>query len=144
MRTWTAHATTEARPEDILAALTDPDRCRDWSPVAFELDDATSKLRTGTRTRVNGKLAGMRVGFDVEVHRADARRLQLSARGPVSMDVDYDVAATPCGTEVHASVSVLPGRGLRSKVMAEATAGLLHAGALSAAVDRLMRVAVAA
>jgi hypothetical protein len=144
MRTWTAHTTTEARPEDILAALTDPDRCRDWSPVAFELDDDTRRLCTGTRTRVNGRLAGMRVGFDVEVHRADSRRLQLSARGPVHMDVDYDVAETPGGTEVHASVSVLPGRGLLSTVMAEATAGLLRAGALTAAVDRLTRVAVAA
>ncbi len=144
MRTWTAHATTEARPQDILAALTDPDRCRDWAPVPFELDDDTRRLRTGTRTRVNGKLAGMRVGFDVEVHWADERRLQLSAKGPVNMDVDYDVAPTAAGAEVTASVSVLPGRGLLSKVMAEATAGLLGAGALTAAVDRLTRVAVAA
>jgi uncharacterized protein YndB with AHSA1/START domain len=143
MRTWTAQATTEARPEDILAALTDPDRCRDWAPVPFEVAD-DRRLRTGTRTRVNGKLAGMRVGFDVEVHHADDRRLRLSARGPVHMDVDYDVAPTADGTEVRASVSVLPGRGLLSTVMAEATAGLLRAGALSAAVDRLTRVAVAA
>src|SRR3954452_16689501 len=110
MRTWTAHATTEARPEDILAALTDPDRCRGWAPVPFEVDDDTSRLRTGTRTRVNGRLAGVRVGFDVEVHHADHRRLQLSAKGPVHMDVDYDVAATDGGSEVRASVSVLPGR----------------------------------
>jgi carbon monoxide dehydrogenase subunit G len=143
MRTWTAHATTAARPEDVLAALTDPGRCRDWAPVAFEVDD-DRRLRTGTRTRVNGRLAGMRVGFDVEVHHADDRRLTLSARGPVHMDVDYDVAPTAGGTEVRASVSVLPGRGLLSTVMAEATAGLLHAGALSAAIDRLTRVAVAA
>jgi hypothetical protein len=60
------------------------------------------------------------------------------------MDVDYDVATGDDGTEVHASVSVRPGRGLLSTVMAEATAGLLRAGALSAAVDRLGRVAVAA
>jgi uncharacterized protein YndB with AHSA1/START domain len=144
MRTWTAHATTEARPEDILAALTDPERCRDWAPVPFELAGDACSLRTGTRTRVNGRLAGVRVGFDVEVHHADERRLQLSASGPVRMDVAYDVAPTPDGTEVHASVSVLPGRGLLSTVMAEATAGLLRAGALSSAVDRLTRVAVTA
>ena len=143
MRTWTAHATTEARPEEILAALTDPERCRAWAPVAFEVDD-DGRLTTGTRTRVNGRLAGVRVGFDVEVHRADERRLQLSARGPVHMDVDYDVSPTPCGTEVKASVSVGPGRGLMSSVMAEATAGLLRAGALAAAVDRLTRVAATA
>jgi hypothetical protein len=144
MRTWTAHATTEARPEDILAALTDPDRCRDWAPVAFEIDDEARRLRTGTRTRVNGRLAGVRVGFDVDVLCADERQLRLSARGPIHMDVDYDVAPTPDGTEVHASVSVLPGRGLLSTVMAEATAGLLRAGALTAAVDRLTRVAATA
>ena len=145
MRTWTAHATTDARPEDILAALTDPERCRDWAPVPFEVDD-DRRLRTGTRTRVNGRLAGMRVGFDVEIHHADDRRLHLSARGVggMYMDVDYDVAPTAGGTEVRASVSVLPGRGLLSTVAAEATAGLLRAGALSAAVDRLTRVAVAA
>jgi hypothetical protein len=144
MRTWTAHATTEARPQDILAALTDPDRCRDWAPVPFEVDDETRCLCAGTRTRVNGKLAGVRVGFDVEVHRADDRRLQLSAKGPVLMDVDYDVLATAGGTEVKASVSVAPGRGLTSRVLAEATAGLLRAGALAASLDRLTRAAVAA
>jgi carbon monoxide dehydrogenase subunit G len=144
MRTWTAVKITEASPEDILAALTDPDRCRDWSPVAFDLEDDERRLRTGMRTRVSGKLAGVRVGFDVEVHRADDRRLALTACGPVHMDVAYDVASSGHGTEVHASVSVRPGRGLLSKVLAEATAALLGAGALTAAVDRLTSVAVAA
>lgn len=145
MRTWTAQAITEARPEDILAALTDPDACARWSPVAFEVeDDDLRRLRAGSRTRVSGRLAGVRVGFDVEVHRADDRHLALSACGPVSMDVAYDVAAGDAGTEVRASVSVRPGRGLLSTVMAEATAGMLRAGALSAAVDRLARAAVAA
>ena len=144
MRTWTAQAISEARPEDILAALTDPDAVARGSPVAFDLEDDLRRLRAGTRTRVSGKLAGVRVGFDVEVHAADDHRLSLSALGPVSMDVDYDVAAGDAGTEVHASVSVRPGRGLLSTVMAEATAGLLRAGALSTAVDRLARCAVAA
>src|SRR4051812_14038232 len=138
MKTWTATALSEARPEEILAALTDVDAVSRWSPVAFELEDEDLfRLRAGSRTRVSGKLAGVRVGFDVEVHAADDHRLSLSASGPVSMDVDYDVAAGADGTEVHASVSVRPGRGLLSTVMAEATAGLLRAGALSAAVDRL-------
>jgi Polyketide cyclase / dehydrase and lipid transport len=145
MKTWTATAITEARPEDVLLALTDVDAVATWSPVAFDVEDEDLfRLRAGSRTRVSGRLAGMRVGFDVQVHAADERRLSLSACGPVSMDVDYDVAAGDCGTEVHASVSVRPGRGLLSSVMAEATAGLLRAGALSAAVDRIARVATAA
>ena len=142
MKTWTAQALSEARPEAILEALTDPDAVARWSPVPFDVEDeAVRRLQSGTRTRVSGKLAGVRVGFDVEVHHADERQLKLSASGPVSMDVAYDVQDAGAGTEVRASVSVRPGRGLRATVLAEATAGLLGAGALSAAVNRLARVA---
>jgi len=142
MRTWTTQAISEARPEDIMAALTDPDGIARWSPVEFDLeDDDIRRLCTGTRTRVSGRTAGVRVGFDVEVHRADDRQLKLSATGPVSMDVAYDIASAGDATEVRASVSLRPGRGLRATVLAEATAGLLGAGALSAAVDRLARLA---
>jgi hypothetical protein len=81
------------------------------------------------------------VGFDVQVLHADSRRFALSASGPVSMDVAYDVAAGDGVTEVRASDSVRPGRGLLSTVMAEATAGMLRAGALTNAVDRLARTA---
>jgi hypothetical protein len=145
MRTWTAQATTAARPEEILAALTDPSAVARWSPVAFDIeDDGVRRLRAGTRTRVSGRLAGVRVGFDVEVDRADDRQLRLRAQGPVSMDVAYDWAPADGATEVRASVSVHPGRGLLSSVMAEATAGLLRAGALSTAVDRIARFACAA
>ena len=140
MRTWTAQALTGAPPEDVLVALTDPDAVARWSPVPFDIeDDGVRRLRAGTRTRVSGRLAGVRVGFDVEVERADERRLRLTASGPVSMDVEYDVEAAGSATEVRASVSVRPGRGLLSTVMAEATAGLLHAGALNTALDRLAR-----
>ena len=138
MRTWTATAITEARPEDVLAALTDPATAARWSPVAFDVEDDV-RLRAGSRTRVSGKLAGVRVGFDVEVERADERRLRLTASGPVSMDVEYDVEPSGEATQVRASVSVRPGRGLRATVLAEATAGLLHAGALNSALDRLAR-----
>ena len=142
MKTWTAQALSEARPEAILEALTDPDAVARWSPVPFDVEDeAVRRLQSGTRTRVSGKLAGVRVGFDVEVHHADERQLKLSASGPVSMDVAYDVQDAGAGTEVRASVSVRPGRGLRATVLAEATAGLLRAGALAAAVDRLAQLA---
>jgi carbon monoxide dehydrogenase subunit G len=142
--TWTASARTGAAPEAVLAALTDPDAVARWSPVAFDvegLDPTRPVLRTGTRTRVSGRLAGVRVGFDVEVHRADDRRLALSASGPVKMDVNYDVAATDTGTEVHATISLAKGRGLMAGLLAEATAGLLRAGALSLAVNRIAATA---
>jgi polyketide cyclase/dehydrase/lipid transport protein len=145
MRTWTAQARTAARPEDILVALTDPSAVARWSPVEFDIeDDDVRRLAAGTRTRVSGRLAGVRVGFDVEVERADDRMLKLRAFGPVSMDVEYDVEPAGGATEVRASVSVHPGRGLLATVMAEATAGLLRAGALTNAVDRIARFAVAA
>ena len=140
--TFTASAQTGATPEAVLAALTDPDAVARWSPVAFEVEDDSGRLRTGTRTRVSGKLAGVRVGFDVEVHRADDRQLALSARGPVCMDVNYDVAPEPDGsTSVRASISLAKGRGIVASLMAEATAGLLRAGALSHAVNRIAAAA---
>jgi carbon monoxide dehydrogenase subunit G len=142
MRTWTAQALTDARPEDVLVALTDPDAVARWSPVAFDVeDDRVRRLSAGTRTRVSGKVAGVRVGFDIEVDQADERILRLRASGPVSMDVEYDVEPSGEATEVRASVSVRPGRGLMSSVIAEATAGLLRAGALNCALDRLVRCA---
>ncbi len=140
--TWTATAHTEAAPEAVLAALTDPDAVASWSPVAFEVDDDSGRLRAGTRTRVSGKLAGVRVGFDVEVHRADDRQLALSASGPVCMDVAYAVERGEDGrTSVHASLSLDRGQGLLGLVMSEATAGMLRAGALSAAVNRIAATA---
>jgi carbon monoxide dehydrogenase subunit G len=140
--TWTATAQTGAAPEAVLAALTDPDAVARWSPVAFEVEDDSGRLRPGTRTRVSGKLAGVRVGFDVEVHLADDRQLALSARGPVHMDVAYAVEAEPDGsTRVDASISLAKGRGLIAGLMAEATAGLLRAGALSHAVNRIAATA---
>lgn len=140
--TWTASAHTGAAPAAVLDVLTDPDAVARWSPVAFDIeDDATRRLRTGTKTRVTGKLAGVRVGFDVHVHHADDRQLRLSASGPVKMHVDYDVAPTSGGSELRASISLAKGRGLMAGLLAEATAGLLRAGALSHAVNRIAATA---
>ncbi len=112
--TWTASAHTGAAPEAVLAALTDPDAVARWSPVAF----------------------------DVHVHAADDRQLTLSACGPVNMIVRYDVAPSDDGSsEVRASVSVAKGRGFMAGLLAEATAGLLRAGALSHAVNRIAATA---
>ena len=90
--------------------------------------------------RVSGQLVGRRVGFDVEVHEAGDGRLALSAHGPVAFDVAYEARPAGEGSEVCASVSVRSGGGLFGRVAEQATAALLHAGALGVAVDRIARL----
>jgi hypothetical protein len=91
---------------------------------------------------VSGRLAGRRVGFDVEVHEADETGIALSASGPVAFDVAYQLSPATCGgSEVRASVSVRSGGGFTGRVMAEATGALLSAGALQAALCRIAREA---
>ena len=138
MRTWTAHKHVAADPQVVLDVLTDPDACRRWSPVPFDVDAAgAARLAAGTRMRVSGQLVGRTVGFDVEVHEAGDGRLALSAHGPVAFDVAYEARPTREGSEVCASVSVRSGGGLFGRVAEQATAALLHAGALGVAVDRI-------
>src|SRR4051812_37609815 len=80
---WTSTARANATPDQLLEVLTHPEEIRRWSPVDFDLHDLDGRrLAAGTRGRVTGKLAGVRVGFDVEVHVADQARLELSAQGP--------------------------------------------------------------
>jgi hypothetical protein len=136
MRTWTATATADAHPAAVLHVLTDPDACSRWAPVPFDVED-DRRLAAGRRARVSGKLAGRRVGFDVEVHSADVHGLVLSAHGPVGFDVDYRLAPTDAGAEVHASIRVRPNRGLAGRLLAEATSALLNAGALDQSIARL-------
>jgi hypothetical protein len=144
MRTWTATTTTAARPADVLHLLTDPDAIVGWSPVPFEVEAIDGRrLRAGTTARVSGRLAGRNVGFDVCVHEADERRMALAADGPVGFDVAYELAPAGAGSEVRASVSVRPSRGLTGRLLAEATGALLTAGALDAAVSRIGREAAA-
>lgn len=144
MREWTATTTIEARPEAIFDVLTDPEACARWAPIPFDVEDLrTPRLRCGSRARVSGKLAGKRVGFDVEVHEAIDGRLRLSAEGPVGFDVRYDLEPAPSGSEVRASVCVRPVRGLTGRLLAEATNALLAAGALQSAISRLAREATA-
>jgi len=144
MRTWTAHKHVAADPEVVLEVLTDPDACRRWSPVPFDVDVAgADRLAAGTRMRVSGQLVGRTVGFDVEVHEAGDGRLALSAHGPVAFDVAYEARPARGGSEVCASVSVRSGGGLFGRVAEQATAALLHAGALGVAVDRIAASAAA-
>jgi uncharacterized protein YndB with AHSA1/START domain len=145
MKTWTASTTIDARPDAVLAVLTDPEACARWAPLPFDIEDLdTPRLVSGTRARVSGRLAGRRVEFEIEVHEAEAGRLTLAAHGPVGLDVAYDFAATERGSEVKASVSVRSGGGLMGRLMAEATSALLSAGALTHAISRLGREAALA
>ena len=142
MAHWSATTTTKATPEQLLEVLTHPEEIRRWSPVDFDLDDLDSRrLAPGTRARVTGKLAGVRVGFDVEVHAADADVLELSADGPVGLDVRYELAPAPAGSELYASVSLRRGGGITGRLVANATAALLTAGALEGAAGRIAQAA---
>ena len=138
MRTWTATATASAHPEAVLDVLTDPDAIARWAPLPFDVEDLdTPRLMSGSTARVSGRLAGRRVGFVVEVHTAETEHLSLAADGPVGLDVNYAVAETATGSQVHASVSVRSGRGITGRLLAEATNALLSAGALTHAISRL-------
>ena len=143
MRTWTATTTTAARPEDVLEVLTDPEACARWAPLPFDVEELNGRrLATGSRARVSGKLAGRRVGFDLEVHEASGNGLRLAADGAggrLSFDVDYRLSPVEGGSEVHASVSVRPSGGIVGRLLAEATSALLSAGALEAALSRITR-----
>jgi carbon monoxide dehydrogenase subunit G len=146
MRTWTATTTTAARPEDVLDVLCDPEAAARWAPLPFDVEELDGRrLATGSRARVSGKLAGRRVGFDLEVHEASGRGLTLAADGVgglISFDVDYRLSPAEGGSEVRASVSVRPSRGIAGRLLAEATSALLSAGALEAALSRITREAM--
>ena len=144
MRTWTATTTVDAPPEAVLDVLTDPGACARWAPVDFDVTGVGGRrLVAGSRPQVRGRLAGVEVGFDVEVLEVDEGRLALRAAGPVALDVAYDLYVAAGGSEVRASVGVRPGRGLRGRLLAEATSALLSAGALQQALSRIGRECVA-
>jgi hypothetical protein len=142
MANWTATTTTKATPEQVLEVLTHPEEIRRWSPIDFDVDELdAARLGAGTRARVTGKVAGVRVGFDVEVHAADVGLLELTADGPVGIDVRYELAPADAGAELFASVSLRRGGGLTGRLVANATAALLSAGVLDGAAGRIARAA---
>lgn len=135
---WTAQVTIEASVRQVLTALTDPDAIAAWAPVSFEVEGlAGPRLRSGSRERVTGTLAGFGTTFDVEVHRADERGLQLTARGPVQLEVDYTFTPGHRGVTVDASVRLARQRGLSAQVLRAAVAALMHGGALGSSLRRL-------
>ena len=107
---WTATARANATPCEVLRVLTHPESIRRWSPVDFDLDELSGRrLAAGTRGRVTGRVAGVTVGFDLEVHAADEARLELSAEGPVAFDVRYELMPHEAGSSLNASVTVRRG-----------------------------------
>ena len=142
MAQWTTRTQANASPEQLLEVLTDPDAIRLWSPIDFEVEDLVgSRLTAGDVTRVTGRVAGMRVGFDVEIHAADEDGIELSADGPIGIDVRYDLLPAVGGSEVSATVSLRGGGGITGRLLARATAALLSAGALEGAARRIARAA---
>jgi hypothetical protein len=142
MAQFTTHTTADAAPEQVLEVLTDPDAIRSWSPIPFEVDDLDGlRLEAGSRARVSGSLAGRRVGFEVEVHAADEGGLELSAEGPIGIDVLYELEPVEGGSNVIASVAVRDGSGFTGRLLARATGALLAGGALDAAAGRIARAA---
>ena len=140
MRTWRAQTSVPAPPGEVFEALTHPAALARWSPVGFEIEELdSSHLRSGTRARVAGCLAGRRVTFDVDVMQADPERLLLHAQGPVGMDVEYTIAPAPHGSAVDAAITVREQRGITKAMIARALHVLLALGGLEVALARLVR-----
>lgn len=139
MSTWTTHAIVDGTPEEVMAALRDPDCCCRWSPIEFDLEDLdTDRLQTGSLARVAGRVAGISVSFEIEVQHACERRLALTARGPMTLEVEYEAFPADAGTaEVWATVTVKASRSLSGRFAAASTEALLRGGALSLALRRI-------
>jgi Polyketide cyclase / dehydrase and lipid transport len=137
--TWSTHTNVDGRPDDVIEVLTDPDTIRRWSPIDFELEELDGyRLREGSQARVAGRLAGRTAAFEVDVSAASAGRFALTASGPIEIEVEYEAFEADAGSEVWATVSVR-GSGLLGRLLAQATDGLLAAGALDRALGRIAR-----
>ena len=138
MGTWQTRTCVETRPEQVLELLTDPTACERWSPVAFDVEDLEgSRLESGSRARLAGRIAGREVGFDVHILEAGERRLELEASGPFEILAEYEAKPGCNGTELHASVSIRNRGGLKGLLLTTAVEALLAAGALDSAVARI-------
>ena len=141
MKTWTATTTVDAGPEAVLDVLTDPDAVARWAPLPFDVDDLDTPRLDDRPPRPRLRPPG-RPPRRLRRRGPRGRRRgasSLAAHGPVGLDVAYDLAATGGGSEVRASISVRPGKGITGRLLAEATNALLSAGALTHAISRLAR-----
>ena len=142
MAHWSATTTTKATPEQLLEVLTHPEEIRRWSPVDFDLDDLDS-CRLALEP-VRGLPASSPASGSASTWRSTPPTqdvLELSADGPVGLDVRYELAPADGGSELHASVSLRRGGGITGRLVANATAALLTAGALDGAAGRIARAA---
>jgi Polyketide cyclase / dehydrase and lipid transport len=141
MATWTTRTTIDARPEEVLAVLTDPEECSRWSPISFDVEQLDCKrLSAGCSARVAGELAGRRVSFDIDVIEAAGGRLRLRASGPVDLDVEYRAEPVAERSEVFAQVAVQGRGGVRGRLVS-AAADAAVAGMLPLAVQRIAQAA---
>jgi hypothetical protein len=124
----------------VLDLLTDPDAAGLWSPLEFAVEEIDGdRLQAGGRAVLSGRIAGRWVEFELDVFEADDGRLSLQARGPVTMDVTYEVQET----ELVARVRVHGGHGITGRLLSSAVDGVLAAGTLQVAVDAIAREAAA-
>ena len=137
MGRWSTCTTIDGEPERVLDVLTDPDACRRWAPIDFEVEGRTARLEAGVQTRVAGRVAGREVGFDVRILESDHRRLVLQAAGPVHIEARYDAVPVGPRTKLCASIAVRNAGGLIGRVLSGATDALLAAGALEQAMTRI-------
>ncbi len=137
MARWTAHTHVAGAPDEVLELLTEPEAIARWSPIDFDVvDQVGERLASGDRVRVQGRLAGRALTFDVDVARAEEGELWLTADGPIRLDVAYRIRGSEFGSDLQAMIDV-SGRGIMGRVLAQATDALLASGALRFAVDRL-------
>jgi hypothetical protein len=139
LSTWTTQTIVDGTPDEVLAVLSDPECCCRWSPIDFDLEDLDGdRLQTGSFARVAGRVAGISVSFEIEVLHASGRRLALTARGPMTLDVEYEAYPADAGSaEVWATVTVKAARSLSGRLAAASTEALLRGGALSLALRRI-------
>jgi carbon monoxide dehydrogenase subunit G len=139
MATWTAHTSVSADPNEVLALLTEPEAIARWAPIGFEVIDFDGeRLQAGDRVVVRGVLGGRAMEFEVQVSEADDGHLQLTAHGPIRLEVEYLAVPAGRGSVVRARVKV-SGGGFFGRLLAQATDALLAAGALTTAVNAIAR-----
>jgi hypothetical protein len=127
----------DGQPEEILELLSDPDAIARWSPVPFELvAGPQERLEAGSKARVQGDLAGLRIAFDVRILEAREAAFSLAATGPISIEARYMMLEVDDGSRVRATVRV-GGRRFLGTVLARATEAVLAAGALQSALERI-------
>ncbi len=135
MSTHRSTQTATAPPAHVLRVLTDPAACGRWAPIAFTTDQAPGeRLQAGTRTRLQGRVAGRNVSFEVEVFTADGRGLSLRASGPVRLEVDYRLTPGVAATLIEAEITLTQAEGITGALVSRATSAVLAAGALGAAL----------